>query len=269
MRLMRKLHEWFGLLTLVVVVIVSVTGVLLVHKKSLGLDKVSFNLPGYAVPPTADAWETLEVGEHLIVTTKQGVFVRVAGAWRGTLPVPVRQLVLHETTLYAAAKDGLHRSVDQGLSWDNLLPGQEVRAAVLSGGELLAATTSGLLRASGETSGTWTEVVVFGKKPLDVRRIQPLGDELLLAAKEGLFHLGEGGALRLVGLPLEESAVARVSLQRLVTDLHNGDFFGRLGYLAIDATGVALVLLSLTGVYLWYVPWKKRRQAARSRGEHL
>ncbi len=266
MRPMRKLHEWFGLVTAIIVIILSVTGVLLVHKKSLGLDKVAVDIPGYAVPASPDSWDVMEAGGHILVNTKQGVFAKVDGQWRGTLPVQVRQMQQVDGIVYACAKDGFYRSGDNGLTWENLLPGQEVKSAAFSGNRIVSATAKGLFILASDGGERWTEIVAFGKSPLDVRKIQPLDDGLLLAAKEGVFSVAATGELRAVSLPVSGTGAAPVSLQRLITDLHNGDFFGNLGWLAIDATGVGLVLLSFTGAYLWCLPWKKRRQALRARG---
>jgi hypothetical protein len=262
MRLMRKLHEWFGLITALIVVIVSVTGVLLVHKKTLGLDKFAISLPGYSVPALADASDIVQVGEHLLVNTKQGVFVQVDGEWRGILPVQTRQLIRQDGFVYICAKNGLYRSND-GLTWQNLMPGQDVRTLYFSSTGMISVTEKGVFRHQEES---WTQIASFGKKPLDVRKVLATKDGYLLAAKEGIFSVAAEGKLNAISLPIPETGATPVSLQRIITDLHNGEFFGRLGYLAIDATGIGLVLLSLTGAYIWYLPWKKRRLIQRMRG---
>lgn len=45
-------------------------------------------------------------------------------------------------------------------------------------------------------------------------------------------------------------------MERVLLDLHSGRFFGRLGPWLIDASAVLLVLLSLTGTWMWV---KRRR----------
>jgi hypothetical protein len=54
---------------------------------------------------------------------------------------------------------------------------------------------------------------------------------------------------------------------KVVTDLHSGKILGTAGKLAIDATAVAIVGLTLTGVYLWWLPKLRKRQNARRRSE--
>jgi hypothetical protein len=52
---------------------------------------------------------------------------------------------------------------------------------------------------------------------------------------------------------------------KIVTDLHSGKILGTPGKLAIDATAVAMLALTSTGVYLWWLPKLRKRQNARRR----
>jgi uncharacterized iron-regulated membrane protein len=56
-----------------------------------------------------------------------------------------------------------------------------------------------------------------------------------------------------------------VNWAKIVTDLHSGKILGTAGKLAIDATAVAMLGLTLTGVYLWWLPKLRKRQNARRR----
>jgi uncharacterized iron-regulated membrane protein len=44
--------------------------------------------------------------------------------------------------------------------------------------------------------------------------------------------------------------------------MHTGDFFGRWFFLVVDLTAAGLILLTLTGVYLWWWPRRRKRLAA-------
>jgi len=50
-----------------------------------------------------------------------------------------------------------------------------------------------------------------------------------------------------------------VELQKLVTDLHTGAFFGSWFTVVIDLVALSMVFFALSGVWLWYVPWKRKR----------
>ena len=43
-----------------------------------------------------------------------------------------------------------------------------------------------------------------------------------------------------------------LSYERVLLDLHSGRIFGRVGVLVVDAAAVALLLLALSGFYMWF-----------------
>lgn len=261
MRRMRGVHKYVGLVTAVIVVIVSITGMLLIHKKALGLNSVSVTLPAYAPPKAADAFDLLALGaDTIVVATKQGVYVREAGAWTLSLPSPTKKLYRHDGTLYACAKDGLYASA-QGTSWTKLFSGQEVKALHFSGSTLVIAAAEGIYRKSREGGETWEEVASFSKKPIEIRSFSHDGEGMILvAAKEGVFTADGAKTLSPETLPLKEQKREKIDLQKLITDMHTGELFGRYFYLLMDFTALGLVAISVTGVYLWYIPAKRKKQ---------
>lgn len=52
---------------------------------------------------------------------------------------------------------------------------------------------------------------------------------------------------------------------KLIKDLHTGKVGGLAGKLLVDLTALILVVLCLTGVYLYVVPWLRKRRSARLR----
>ena len=50
---------------------------------------------------------------------------------------------------------------------------------------------------------------------------------------------------------------------KIVKDLHTGKIGGEAGKLLIDATSIAVMGLTLSGLYLWAVPRARKRKAAR------
>ena len=43
----------------------------------------------------------------------------------------------------------------------------------------------------------------------------------------------------------------QTSLERFLLDMHSGRFFGKYGVYVIDAASVLLLILSITGIWLW------------------
>lgn len=90
---------------------------------------------------------------------------------------------------------------------------------------------------------------------LDIRRNPP---------QTSLWIDGDNGELRAIWRPSGDRLGNTVG--SVLWALHYGDFFGWAWYrLAVAVTGGAIVLLSLTGLYLWWRKRRGRRSAARQR----
>jgi len=46
--------------------------------------------------------------------------------------------------------------------------------------------------------------------------------------------------------------------------LHTGGAFGWTGRLLIALSGVVMVVLNVTGLYVWWVKWRMRRRSRRT-----
>jgi len=260
MGFMRKWHRYLGLATTLLVVLVSVTGILLIHKKGLGLNKVTVNLPGYAkrIPPDASNLVATTQGGTLL-STKVGLFLGGADGWRRTLPVAAKKLYLDGGDLYACTLEGLQLSGDGGETWRNIIPGEEAKALHLAAGRGVAVTAKAVYQRM-DAAGEWELLAPLPGKGIDVREVLPDGEGLLLAAKEGLYRVADG-KVKKVKLPGGDEVATGVELQKLVTDLHTGEFFGGWFTPVIDLVALSMIFFAVSGIWLWYVPWKRKRTA--------
>lgn len=256
MKLLLKIHKYFGLFATLTILLISATGVLLVHAKSLQLKKATVRLPGAAAPRTADAFDLLAVPGGVLSATKQGVFLREKDGWRLVLDASARRLSAVGGEQLAFAREGLFSSRDGGRTWTGELEGSEARAAAMTPRGLAAATADGVYA---RREGRWERLAAFERDP-EVRELLPAGEGLILAAKEGVLLLGADGRVTPASLPLK-AGKNRMDLGKLALDLHTGEFFGPWFFLFVDLTGLALIVLSLSGLYIWYRPWNARRQA--------
>ncbi|HVJ69381.1 MAG TPA: PepSY-associated TM helix domain-containing protein [Caulifigura sp.] len=55
---------------------------------------------------------------------------------------------------------------------------------------------------------------------------------------------------------------------KIVDDLHTGKIFGTAGKLTVDLTSIVIILLTLSGIYLWAVPWLRKRKGRKRRAEN-
>ena len=261
MGFMRKWHKYLGLAATLLVLLVSVTGILLIHKKDLGLNKVTVNLSGYSKSVAPEGWHLVATGEgKTLLSTKQGVFVKEAEGWRLTLPAAAKRLYVQGGDVYACTVQGLQLSGDGGSTWRNVLPGEEAKALHLTALQGVAVTARGVYQRQGPV-GEWTLLAPLPGKGIDVREVLPEGGSMLLAAKEGLYRVADG-KVKQEKLPGGGKAPKGVELQKVITDLHTGAFFGGWFMLVIDLMALALVFLALSGVWLWYLPWRRRRVLA-------
>lgn len=257
MRRLRKWHTWLGLWTALLVLLLCVTGLLLMHKKELGLSKVMVRLPGNATAVSVEPTQLVVAGSGLVAATKQGVFVHQKEGWQRTLTLSPRILASHGGTLFAATRDGLFESTTGGLNWQRQLPGEDVRSMLTSGKDVLAASTTGMFSRSSR-AGSWERIGKSFDKALDVRGILEHSGSVWLVAKEGVFQI-EHGALRKEKLSMPAGANEPVELQKLITDLHNGKLGGTWLIAAIDLTALALIFLTVSGLCLWWKPRCSRR----------
>lgn len=63
---------------------------------------------------------------------------------------------------------------------------------------------------------------------------------------------------KIIGQP--EGFVPEVTLFKTVWNLHSGAFFGLAGRLVVDAIAIVLIILSLTGIVLFILPYRIRKQ---------
>ena len=173
-----------------------------------------------------------------------------------------KRLVVDGADIYACSSEGLQLSVDGGESWRNLLPGEEAKALHLAQGRAIAVTAKGVYQKNSGKEG-WELLAQLPRKGIDVREVLLDGEGLLLAAKEGLYRVSDG-KVKQVSLPEAGKVATGVDLQKLVTDLHTGVFFGGWFMVVIDFVALSMVFFAISGVWLWYVPWKKRRSTALS-----
>lgn len=243
-RLFWRWHRRVGLVVLLLALVLSGTGIALNHTESLALDQrhvaASWLLDWYGIEVPADAL-SYEAGGHRVTllgdrlyfdaTPLEGSFDRLSGA--------------------GAAGGGL---------------------AVVAGGNVLLLNDEGaLIERMGRTAGV----------PAGIERVAVGPDgRLFVEAAHGLYvadpqFLGwQHEAPPAAGLdwaapsPLPETLLQRLRtdlrgqilpLERVLLDVHSGRILGRHGPLVMDLAAVLLILLALSGGWMWL----RRRPSGR------
>ncbi len=255
MRTLRWLHIWAGLAASLMIVVISVTGILLVHRKELQLSQIMIPMQQSGKTSDIDAWSGASLSDgSLIVAARQGVFVREAGEWRLAIPEQGRIVVRGDHRIWAGTRGGLYVSEDQGVNWYKTDAIGDIRALSLERDIGYAASTTALFRIRGSKV---SEISRFPRGFAEVRQIIAGVGRITLVTKSGIVEFGESGELLNVGPRV--AGPSKVELQKLIADLHAGTLFGSWYLVVVDATAVSLVLLTLSGLGIYAIPrWRKR-----------
>ena len=225
-----------GVSAAVLVLLVAVTGVLLNHTEDFQFDsehiKNDWLLDWYGIRApdnmqtflAGDRYVTL-MGEHLYLNRREidGNFTQLVGAVRlnDAFIVAVSQNILlltprGELIEQLQGKDGVPADIKQlGIDGD---------------GELIVRTSHGYYKPDADFLH-WNKA---DKNPGGIEWATPSLLEPRL--KQALQHHYRGEVL-----PVE----------RVILDLHSGRFFGRLGPWLFDLAAIVLILLALSGGWIW------------------
>lgn len=98
-------------------------------------------------------------------------------------------------------------------------------------------------------------------KVMTAKRVVP-EREAVVDAVTGEVELKEKGAYRTRRIGAQGGVEGGVDWGRVMMDLHTGKFFGTAaGKLLVDLTSLVILVLTVSGVYLWWVPFARRRKS--------
>lgn len=232
--IIRHLREWhrkLGIFTAFFLIFFSLTGIFLNHTEAFSLAnqpiKNSWLLDHYGIKPPEDirfyqqhititeqhAW----LGELLLLESQETIIsaARLQNFW----------LILSTTQLYIFNLEGqLVDQLDQYIG----LP-QNVTAMAVNANTITLKTDTGYYQ-SDENMLEWLPVNTL----VEPKWVQPDTniEENLLSAK--LRHRSQF-----------------LSLERIILDAHSGRIFGDFGVLIMDLIAIFLILVSITGIYIW------------------
>ena len=236
MRRLRRLHRFVGVLAALFTLWLAVSGILLQHAPGLGLHE------RFVTHPAVLAWYGVRIEAD------------VRGYRAGT-----RDVVQLDERIFV----GPHRLA---------LEDAALRGAIADGDDLVIALADGVLRvdADGRILDRAGELEGL---PTPIERIGRAADGgIALAAAGGLSSLSPD-FLEVAPLPAPAAAALQwsvrgalaapddataaayldgvISVERLLADLHTGRLGGDIGPWLVDASAVALIVLALSGLWLF------------------
>lgn len=273
----KKYHRWFGLVLSVFMLVFCVSGIILNHREVFSGCEVSrkwlpasyhiknFNngvVKGTVVKNSGSLAISEGFSDSILVYGCAGVFLTdyQLSTWQdfnAGLPKSidernVRHLVqARDGSLWCAALRDVYRYDENSHRWKKVeLPGNEERimdvALAKDSMTVVALTRSRVFTIVPFVQ--YGEIVKIGKSSSETYRVESKI------------------------IPAPKKYEPNTTLFKLVWHLHSGEFFGLPGKLVVDAIALVLIVLSITGILLFILPYGIRRAkklAAKARMKRL
>lgn len=273
----KKYHRWFGLVLSVFMLVFCVSGIILNHREAFSGCEVSrkwlpasyhvknFNngvVKGTVVKKSAAHSLSSENCDSVLAYGCAGVFLTDSrlSTWQdfnAGLPESidernVRHVVkAKDGSLWCAALRDVYRYDENSHRWKKVeLPGNEERimdvALAKDSMTVVALTRSRVFTIVPFVQ--YGEIVKIGKSSSETYRVESKI------------------------IPAPKKYEPKTTLFKLVWHLHSGEFFGLPGKLVVDAIALVLIVLSITGILLFILPYGIRRAkklAAKARMKRL
>lgn len=245
----KKHHKWFGLIFAFFIILFGASGIILNHRQLFSDYQISRKwLP--------DAYRYKSWNNGLL---------------RGTLSCPpgICQedsavllfgnagifLTDHDATTF----DDFNRGFPHGVDWRNIRG-----IAITPQGDLFAAAQFGLYRYSKKAG--WQAVRLPLQKGEKLSDITTHGDTLIVVGRSCLYYATSPYRhFSPIILQAPEEYNGKVSLFRTIWLLHSGELFGTAGKLIMDTLAVILIILSVSGIFYWFLPKYIRRMKQTGR----
>lgn len=241
-RFIRFWHARMGVMAALFFLILSVTGLALNHTGALGLDKHEINtgwlMHWYGLESTVPDHGFLFKNGYLATSEAQWVMSgkvlsestnTVANVVVGALDWNDIRAIASAEVLYLYSTDG--QLVDKITA--DLLPGHPIRRLGVIQSNLVLKTPSGDFVTK---DGLDWQPLIKGEVTWSAQ--QALPSSIVLNLK----------AYFLPSLPLE----------RIILDVHSGRIFGKYGPVLMDIAAIVLILLSLSGIWIYLRSHKKK-----------
>lgn len=247
-------HRRIGLIAMLLVIVLSITGIMLNHTERLKLD------------------ETFISSSWLL-------------RWYGVEPeqAPLSYRVEKEEITHIIS------SLDNQLFFDDMLVtelNQEMHGAMISEQFIVIALSSEIILLSHE--GEFIERVSTTISFSDIQRMGVKYMRPVIETSEPLYYMADEHILdwdviinegiewiepyTLTETEYEDLLTTYrgngLKLERVILDLHSGRIFGRYGVYVMDAAAIALLWLSLSGLWVWNSRRRKMRRKKHYQKHH-
>ncbi|MDP1621853.1 MAG: PepSY domain-containing protein [Bacteroidales bacterium] len=237
MKFFRKYHKWFSLVATLFILLFAVSGIILNHRELFSGVDVSRKL----LPPIYryNNWNLAAVKGSVKAGGDSILVYGNIGVW------------LTDSTFktFYDLNDGFPDGIDNRkintLSWSPVAG-------------LYAGTLFGLYHFN---LGKWDKVrLPFGSARV-VKALQH-GDSLLVMTRSDLFMSTSASGYRdfhKIQVPKGENSDGKIGLFKTLWVIHSGEVYGLAGKLIVDGVGIVFIILCITGLIYFFVPYRLRK----------
>ena len=244
---LRKFHKWPGIIITLFVILFSISGILMNHRGLIsGIDVKRSILPeDYSYKN----WNKAAVKSVCQLNTDSALVYGNVGIWLST----------DQFQTFQDWNAGFPRGIDNR-KISKILKTPE--------GKLFAGTYFGLYHYSAQ-SHEWQKITL----PVSEERITDLimkQNELIVQTRSFLLKSTDGKSFQPIVLNAPAGYNRKASLFKTLWLLHSGELWGFTGKLMVDLFGLAILIISLTGLIHFIFPgWLKRRKAKQKSNTSL
>ncbi len=223
----------------------------------------------YIIPGNSDA---------IYAGTDSGLFRTIDGghSWEGVQKELLNQPILsvfspnnNPTHIFAGTGSGLIQSFESGKTWQRSLENKSIRLITNYSGrdnELIIATGNELFKST-DSGQSWEDINKKNDKDLVINTVNfsgPSKSKILAGTNKGLFSIDKENNWEPINLNIpkddRKTGPMEMKLLKLATEIHTGRFFGNYFSLIFDIASVALIITSISGLYIYFIRAKIRKR---------
>jgi hypothetical protein len=238
---LRKFHKWPGIVITLFVILFSVSGIFMNHRELIS----SIDIKRSILPDdySYQNWNKAAVKSVCQLSQDSALVYGNIGVW----------LTTDQFKTFRDWNAGFPKGIDNR-KISKILKTPE--------GRLFAGTYFGLYEYD-NGQNKWQKIPL----PVEEERITDLilkQQELLVQTRSFLLRSTDGQSFQPIILPAPQGYNGKASLFKTLWLLHSGELWGFAGKLAVDIFGLAILIISLTGLMHFIFPkWIKRRKASQ------
>ena len=235
---LRKFHKWPGIVITLFIILFTISGIFMNHRGLISAIDINRSL----LPEdyTYQNWNKGAVKSVCILGADSALVYGNIGIWLST--------------------DHFHTFQDWNAGFPKGIDNRKISKILKTpDGKLFAGTYFGLYQYSVQQH-EWQKIDL----PVSEERITDLlmkQDELLVQTRSFLMKSSDAKSFQTIILPKPVGYNGKASLFKTLWLLHSGELWGFAGKMAVDLFGLAILIISLTGLMHFIFPkWLKHRK---------